>query len=729
MKKKVLILPGDGVGPEVCDAALMVLEPFKLPIEFIHGDIGWECQKQDGDFIPQETWQKISESDALLLGSVDYAGKETPLKEFVEYSKANQLSDVSSPDISPLVQLQQRLDLFVNIRPMRYIFGPRKPFHFCIISDNSEGLYAGLDFRGITPEKAAWLRHPNLEKYGLEEAAWTVCLQTRFGLERLFEYAFSYARIHGVKRVTFADKPSIMQESGQFAQEIFEKVAQNYSEITAEIHDVNTVALWIATKPEHFGVIVAENMFGDILSHLGAGVMGGLELVPSASVGNKVACFKPVHGSTAHIAGQNKANPSAMLYTTALLLEFLGFQEAAGQLSKSVDQVIRAGKTLTYDLGGGASTQQMAKAVLNSLGNSVSVCRAAVITVGDELLSGQYLNTNLQDLSQSLEKRNIQVTRHFVCADQLQQMCETVIACLGQEDLIIISGGLGPTSDDKTRDAVAKAVEQPLVHHEDVWQTIKGQLGLLGIAPDSNNARQALFPETAKVLDNPTGTAPGFYLSCEGSSLVVLPGPPTQALALLEDYLQHIEKDSSFVSRVQYAWTLIGIDESSIAHWVDCHFENEPFERHFLWKSPYVLVQLVGQSSTPLAKHLIEEFENHFRPYLVGAEITTAREQLAMHAEICWLANDPSLLKYLQQTEKNAQTIPRLEVEVCLSPSVEMLEKQKESLGYATMTVRVKDYGDDRVSFPYTRPLLGVVVQEYAAWLVLKKYLQSKKSK
>ncbi|WP_273782719.1 isocitrate/isopropylmalate family dehydrogenase [Bartonella sp. ML69XJBT] len=723
-KKKVLVLPGDGVGPEICDAALMVLGQFKLPIEFTYGDIGWQWHKQGGDFVPQETWQKVSESDALLLGTMDCEEKEAALKEFVEPLKANKLSDVS-----PLVSLRKKFDLFANIRPIRYIVGTKKPFHFCVISDNSEGLYAGLNFRGITPEKAAWLKHQNLEKYGPEEAAWVVHLQTRFGLERVLEYAFSYARAHGFKRVTFADKPNIMGKSGQFAQEIFEKIAQNYPEIEAEIHDVNTVALWIATKPERFGVIVAESMFGDILSNCSAGVMGGLELSPSASVGSDIACFKPAHGSAPHIAGQNRANPSAMLYATALLLDYLGFQDAAWQLSESIDQVIRSGKIVTYDLGGEASTRQMVHAVLNSLENPVSVCRAAVITVGDELLSGQYLNTNLQDLSQSLEKRNIQVTRHFVCADQLQQICETVVACLGQEDLIIISGGLGPTSDDKTRDAVAKAVRQPLIHHEDVWQTIKAQLERLGIIPDSHNARQALFPQTAKVLDNPTGTAPGFYLSCDGSCLVVLPGPPTQALALLEDYLQHDETKYSPVSRAQYAWTLIGIDESTLAHWVDDHFENEPFERHFLWKSPYVLVQLVGQSSTPLAEHLIEEFENHFRPYLVGAEITTAYKQLAMHAEVRWLANDLHLLKYFQPIEKSAKNVPQLEVEVSLSPPLEILENQKESLGYATMTVRIKNYGDDHVSFPYTRPLLGAVLQEYAAWLVLKRYLQREKSK
>ncbi|WP_078674240.1 isocitrate/isopropylmalate family dehydrogenase [Bartonella elizabethae] len=723
MKKKVLVLAGDGVGPELCDAALMVLEQFHLPIEFTYGDIGWECWKQAGDAIPQATWQKIADSDALLLGTVTDKGKEAALEDRTSPLKEQNLSYVS-----PLLQLRQKLNLFATVCPIRYIIGPKKPFQFCVISEKSEGLSSGLDFRGITPETSAWLTHPNLAKYGRKEAAWSVCLQTRFGLERLFEYAFSYTRGHGFKRVTFADKPHVMRESGQFAQEIFEKIAQNYPEIEADIHDVDTVAMWIATKPEQFGVIVAENMFGDILSNLAAGVMGGLGLAAHAHVGDKIACFSSAHGSAPHLAEQNKANPSGMFYTVSLLLEHLGFLEEAKELSQSVDHVIRSGKTLPHDLGGSASPRQMVQAVSNSLANPVSSYRAAIITVGDELLSGQYLNTNLQDLSQSLEKRNIQVTRHFVCADQLQQISETIVSCLGQEDLIIISGGLGPTSDDKTRDGVSQAVRQPLVHHEDVWQTIKGQLERLKIAPDKNNARQALFPQTATVLDNPTGTAPGFFLTCDGSALVVLPGPPSQALALLEDYLQQNEKKYSSQSRAEYAWTLIGIDESTLAHWVDRHFAHAPFERHFLWKSPYVLVQLVGQSSTPLAQSLIEEFEHHFRSHLVGREVTTACQQLAKYAQVHWLIDDSALLKYFQMPEKNPQNIPQIEVAVRLSPSIEVLEKQPESLGHATITVQMKGYDDDHITFPYTRPLLGVVLQEYAAWSVLKRVLRRENS-
>ncbi|WP_336288078.1 isocitrate/isopropylmalate family dehydrogenase [Bartonella sp. CB60] len=713
MKKKILVLPGDGIGSEVCDAALMVLEQLKLPIELIYGDIGWECWKKEGNSVPKATWQKIAKSDAILLGTVTNKEQEAALKELEPHLSGRELTY-----ISPVIQLRQKLGLFANIRPVKYITGSRKPFNFCVIRENTEGLYAGLDFRGISAETATWLKHPNLEKYGLNEAAWAVRLQTRLGLERLFEYSFSYARTYGFKRVTFADKPKTLRESGQFAQEIFERIARNYPEIEAESHNVDVVALWLVQKPGHFGVIVAENMFGNILSDVAAGIMGGLGVAPSANMGNQIACFKPVHGSALYIAGQNKANPSAMLYTTVLLLEYLGFKDAAQQLSDSVDNVIRAGKSVTYDLGGGASTCQMANAVLDAVINPVSVCRAAVITVGDELLSGQYLNTNLQHLSQNLEKRNIQVTRHFVCADQLHQISEAVITCLGQEDLIILSGGLGPTSDDKTREAVAQAVRLPLVHNEVVWQTIKGQLQQLGITPDKSNARQALFPEMANVLDNPTGTAPGFYFTHGTSCIVALPGPPMQALSLLEKYLE--QADHFTVSCAKYVWTFIGIDESTIAHFVDRYFADEPFERRFLWKSPYVIVQLVGQSSVPLAQHLIEKFEAQFHQYLVGAEITTAYKQLTRQAIVHWFANDPLLLKYFHPTEKNVQDIPFLEVEVSLSPSLEILEKREESLGHATITIEVKGYGNDCMTFPYTRPLLGIVLQEYAAWLVLK---------
>ncbi|WP_455473873.1 isocitrate/isopropylmalate family dehydrogenase [Bartonella sp. B30(2025)] len=720
MKKKVLVLPGDGIGPEVCDAALTVLKQFKLPIEFIYGEIGWECWKEQGSSIPKETWTKIAESDAILLGTVTNNGSKTVLEEH-----ASHLKESEPTYISPVIQLRKKLDLFANVRPVKYITGSKRPFHFCIITENTEGLYSGLDFRGITAEAATWLKHPNLEKYSLNDAAWTVHLRTRFGLERLFEYSFSYAQAHGVKRITFADRSNMntMRESGQFTREIFERIAHNYPKIEAEIQDIDTVVSWLVDKPEYFDIIVAENVCGDVLSNLAAGLMGGVEFAPSANIGDKIAYFAPVHGSEQHMAGHTQANPSAMLYTTTLLLDYLGFKNEAQQLSHSIDQVIRSQKSIACDLGKVASTRKMVNAVLDTIANPISICRAAIITIGDELLSGQYLNTNLQHLSQSLEKRNIQVTRQFVCADQLHQIIETVVSCIGQEDLIILSGGLGPTSDDKTRDAIAQAVQLPLIHNEKVWQTIKGQLQQLGITPDKNNARQALFPEKASVLDNPSGTAPGFYLSHGKSHIVVLPGPPIQALSLLEHYLEKTEHLT--VSRAKHVWTLIGAGESEIANWIDHYFADELFERHFVWRSPYVIVQLIGLSSTPLAQHLIEKFETQFCQYLVGAEVTTACEKLATQATVRWSTNDQFLLEYLQPTEENIKNLPQIEAEVKLSPSLETIKEQKENLGRATMTVQVKGYEEIHITFSYTRPLLDVSLKEYAAWLIIKSSLQN----
>ncbi|NDL54854.1 isocitrate/isopropylmalate dehydrogenase family protein [Photorhabdus laumondii] len=359
MNKKILILPGDGIGQEVCDAALPVFQALNLPVTLEIGDIGWTCWEREGNPVPANTWEKIASVDAVLLGAITSKGKEEAQQALPPHLRVKTRNYVS-----PVIQLRQRLGLYANIRPVRYVEGDRKPFRCCVIRENSEGLYAGFDFKGIPATATTWLQHPNIDKYGPEEAAWTVRLQTRFGLERLFITAFEYAKENNYSRVTFADKPNVMRESGHFAKGIFDTVAAGYPEIKADIHNVDAIALWMVKKPHEFGVIVSENMFGDILSDLAAGVMGGLGLAPSANIGSDIAYFEPVHGSAPGMAGKNKANPAAMFYTIALLLEHLGFADAAQQINCAVDNVIREGRTVTYDLGGSATTQQMAQAII-----------------------------------------------------------------------------------------------------------------------------------------------------------------------------------------------------------------------------------------------------------------------------------------------------------------------------------------------------------------------------
>ncbi len=400
MKKKILVLPGDGIGPEVCDTVIPVLEQFNLPLELSYGEVGWECWKSNGDPIPPVTWEKIKKSDAILLGAITSKGKEAAQRELASHLQSQNLTYVS-----PVIQLRQKLSLYANIRPFRYIAGSTASFNGCVIRENTEGLYAGLDFRGVSDGVKSWLRHPNLEKYGPAEAAWSVRLQIRLGLERLFRLAFVYAQRKGLGRVTFADKPNVMRESGQFAKEIFDEVAADFPTIEAEIHNVDAVALWLVKKTQHFGVIVAENMFGDILSDLVAGIMGGLGLAPSANIGDGTAYFEPVHGSAPRLVGKEKANPAAMFYTVSLLLDYLNFKEEACRIMYTVDQVIRSEKVLTYDLGGVNITKEFSAAVSENINLTDKTYTASVITIGDELLSGQHLNTNLQSISQQLKKK------------------------------------------------------------------------------------------------------------------------------------------------------------------------------------------------------------------------------------------------------------------------------------------------------------------------------------
>ncbi len=360
--KRVLVLPGDGIGQEVCRAALPVFGALGLPIDLAFGEIGWECWKRDGDPVPPATWDGIARADAVLLGAITSKGKAA-----AEADLAPALRGRGIRYVSPVIQLRQRLDLTANVRPVRDLTGGDRAFRCCVIRENTEGLYAGFDYAGIPEPLRPLLRHPNLDVYGPEQASCSIRLQTRHGLERLFRYAFAYAERHGYGQVTLADKPNVLRDSGQFAKDIFDRIAAEHPGIASDIQNVDAVALWLVRRPQRFGVIVAENMFGDILSDLAAGVMGGLGLAPSANIGPDKAYFEPVHGSAPAMAGQGKANPAAMFLTIALLLDHIGFGDAAARIDRAVATVIRAGTTLTYDLGGTAGTDAMAEAILRAL--------------------------------------------------------------------------------------------------------------------------------------------------------------------------------------------------------------------------------------------------------------------------------------------------------------------------------------------------------------------------
>ncbi|MDR3504502.1 MAG: isocitrate/isopropylmalate family dehydrogenase [Legionella sp.] len=357
---KIAVLPGDGIGIEVTEAALPIFTALALPISLHMGDIGWSCWQKEGTPIPERTWSLIHECDTVLLGAIT----SKPQRE-AQQELALELRERDLNYISPIILLRQNLDLYANVRPCFSIQSSEKPFNFCIIRENTEGLYAGFDYApapeailGLLAKKKNWQQIP------AEELSCALRLQSTAGLTRLFEFAFHYAEQQQMQRVTFADKPNVLRLSGHFAREIFESVAQKHPQIHADILNVDAVGLWLIRRPEEFGVIVAENMFGDILSDVGAGVMGGLGFAPSANIGKKQCYFEPVHGSGPQMHPQT-ANPTAMFLTISMLLKQFGYEEQARLISESVRVIINKKRFVTYDVGGKSSTTDMANAIID----------------------------------------------------------------------------------------------------------------------------------------------------------------------------------------------------------------------------------------------------------------------------------------------------------------------------------------------------------------------------
>lgn len=356
---KIAVLAGDGIGAEVIEATLPIFSALNIPVNLTLGDIGWSFWQTEGNPIPERTWRLIDKSDTVLLGAIT----SKPPRE-AEQELTKKLQNQQRHYVSPIIQLRQKLDLYANVRPCFAIKKEDKLFNFCIIRENTEGLYAGFDYHPLPVSLEQLIKqNPTWQNTPKEEISCALRLQSTKGLTRIFEFAFHYAELHQMQRVTFADKPNVLRASGHFARTIFESVAKNYPHIQADILNVDAVALWLVRRPEEFGVVVAENMFADILSDLGAGMMGGLGFAPSANIGMNKTYFEPVHGSAPKIK-PNTANPSAMFLTIAMLCDQYGFTEQAQLIQNAVKTVIKKERSLTYDLGGHANTTDMANAII-----------------------------------------------------------------------------------------------------------------------------------------------------------------------------------------------------------------------------------------------------------------------------------------------------------------------------------------------------------------------------
>ena len=327
-KYQIAVIPGDGIGKEVMEATISVLDELNIDFDYVYGIAGDECNEEHGTPLPQETIDIIRDSDACLFGA---AGE-------------------TAADV--IVKIRQEMKMFANLRPVKSYPNTKSIFEnvdFMIVRENTEGLYIA-----------------NQEEES-EDGAIAKRIITREAEERIINYAFQYAKDNNRNKVTAVHKANVLKKTDGLFKKIFYEVAEKYPDIDTEDFYVDATAMYLVTQPQEFQVIVTTNLFGDILSDEGAGLVGGLGLTPSANIGADGALFEPVHGSAPDIAGQQKANPIAMMLSAIMMLRYLGENEAANKFDAAILKVLNEGKTLTSDLGGSSTTIEVAQAIKDSL--------------------------------------------------------------------------------------------------------------------------------------------------------------------------------------------------------------------------------------------------------------------------------------------------------------------------------------------------------------------------
>lgn len=329
---KITLIPGDGIGPDITAATLRVMEATGIKIDWEEKNAGEGAISKYGTPLPQEVIDSIIRNKIALKGPLT-----TPIG--TGFRSVN-------------VALRKELDLYANVRPTRTFKGVKTRYEnidLVVVRENTEDLYAGI------------------EHMVGEDAAESIKIITRKGSERIARFAFEYAVKAGRKKVTAVHKANIMKCTDGLFLECARKISQEYPEIEFEDRLVDNMCMQLVQKPELYDVMVMPNLYGDIVSDLCAGLVGGLGMAPSANIGEKAAIFEPVHGSAPKYAGMDKMNPSSMILSGVLMLEYMGEKEAADQVLKAVKQVIAEGKTVTYDLGGTAKTSEMAKAIADRI--------------------------------------------------------------------------------------------------------------------------------------------------------------------------------------------------------------------------------------------------------------------------------------------------------------------------------------------------------------------------
>ncbi|MEZ4623929.1 MAG: isocitrate/isopropylmalate family dehydrogenase [Thermomicrobiales bacterium] len=355
----VTLIPGDGIGPEVTEATRRVLEATGIPFKWDYQLAGLVALEEKGDLLPEATLESVRKNKVGLKGPIT-----TP---------------IGSGFRSVNVGLRQALGLYANLRPAKTVKGVQAAFSdidLVVVRENLEGMYSGIEFDAGTPEAAEVIEKINsLSKKKVDaEAALSIKVITERNTRNIVKFAFEYARANGRKKVTIVHKANIMKFTEGLFLRVGQEVAAEYPDIECNDRIVDNMCMQLMQKPGEYDVLVMENLFGDVVSDLTAGMIGGLGVAPGGNIGSNGAVFEPIHGSAPSHAGKNEANPTAMILSGAMMLRYLGEQGQAIRVETAVADVIAKGDRVTYDLRAdrdpsrAAGTSGMAEAIIEAMG-------------------------------------------------------------------------------------------------------------------------------------------------------------------------------------------------------------------------------------------------------------------------------------------------------------------------------------------------------------------------
>jgi 3-isopropylmalate dehydrogenase len=396
-KHTVVSMPGDGIGNQVLPEAIRVLDAVGFEAEYVHADIGWESWRNEGNPLPERTIELLRQHKVGLFGAITSKPKKETEADLIPALKGKSLQY-----FSPIVSMRQIFNLDICMRPC--LSFPGNPLNFIrkkpvggfeepkvdvvVFRQNTEGLYAGVEWTNPPqPVRDALATHPKFKAFANvagADLAISVRIVTRPAARRICEAAFRHARKFGYKSVTICEKPNVLRETSGMMEEVAKEVQKQFAEIALGSTNIDAQTMWLTKNPEDYGVIVASNLFGDVISDAFAGLVGGLGFAASGNIGDEVAVFEPTHGSAPKYAELNPpiVNPIAMILSAAMMLDHVGENEKASKIRAAIADVVSEGKVRSYDMmrisggakslaQGAASTTQVTDAILTKLGVGV----------------------------------------------------------------------------------------------------------------------------------------------------------------------------------------------------------------------------------------------------------------------------------------------------------------------------------------------------------------------